>query len=217
MDLNWIRNWVQSHPRIKEEERCLIVAAMGSFESLNQVKACSREQLAAIMAAACSRWQAAQGYGGRFLAELAGKHPAAQAAFRELVAFRKYDVRLQAIMHLSIKMPRQLLQELLGQAITDRSKGVRTWAAYQCDILQIREMVPEMLRQAEVEPDAAVKRDIEFHAAMTRDGYLIERKEGGGLTLHIRLRNAGWTWQDISQEDVDRGRVPGIVAKRQAE
>src|SRR5262249_36511416 len=109
-----------------------------------------------------------------------------------------------------------LLQELLGQALTDRGKRVRSRAAYVCDALRQAEMVPGMLRQAEVEPEADVKRELEFHAAMIRDGYVVEPKEGGGLTLHIRLR-AGWTCQDITQKDVDRGRVPAIVAKRRAE
>jgi hypothetical protein len=78
-------------------------------------------------------------------------------------------------------------------------------------------MVPELVRRAEVEPDADVRRELEFHAALIRDGHFVERKEAGRLCLYIRLRGGGLTWQDISQKDVDRGRVPAIVAKRLAE
>ncbi len=49
---------------------------------------------------------------------------------------------------------------------------------------------------------------------MIRDGYLIERKKGR-LSLCVRVRN-GWSWQDVSQEDLNCGHVPKIVADMQA-
>jgi hypothetical protein len=216
LDLNETRTWLQSHPRIKDAERRVIFAAMDCFEALKGKKDVARNQLEPVLAATRCPRPAAWEIGGRLLAALGEKHPAAQEAFRELMASRKADERFQAVLSLSGRLPGSLLQDLLGQALTDRSKRIRSRAAYMSDVLQLREMVPGMLRQAEVERDADVKRDLEFHAAMIQDGYMVESKEGDGLTLHIRLRD-GWTWQDIKQSDVDRGRVPAIVAKRRAE
>ncbi len=215
VDLRETRIWVQSHPRIKDAKRRVIFAAMDSFEALKGKKEIARDQLETVVAATRCPWLAVWDIGGRLLAELAEKHPAAQEAFRELMTSPKANERFQVIWSLSGRLPGSLLQELLGQALTDRSKRVRLTAAYFCDVLQQRELVPGMLRQAEVEPEADVKRKLEFHAAMMRDGYLVEPKEGGGLTLLIRLQN-GWTQQDITQKDVDRGRVPAIVAKYRA-
>jgi hypothetical protein len=216
-DLEWTRRWVQSHPRIKEEERRIIFVAMDSFEALKLAKAITREQLEPIVVAARCPCRAAWDVGGRLLAELAQTNKAAQEAFRELVTSRKASERLHAVVSLSARMPVALLQELLSQTVNDRSRRVRQWTAEMCISLSLREMVPELLRRAEAEPDIEVKRELEFNAALIRDGYLVERKEGGRLCLNIRLRGGGLTWQDISQKDIDRGRVPAIVAKRLAE
>jgi len=76
-------------------------------------------------------------------------------------------------------------------------------------------MLPEILQRAAGEPDAGVKQKLEFHAAMIRDGYLVERKEGERLSLCVRARD-GWSWQEISQADIDGGRLPILVAERQS-
>ncbi|HEY7425636.1 MAG TPA: hypothetical protein VH682_15500 [Gemmataceae bacterium] len=217
IDLEGTRNWVQSHPRIKDEEGRVIFTAMDSFEALKQAKVISREKLEPIIAAARCPRRAAWDVGGRLLAELAQTNQAAQEAFRELVASRKASERLQAVLSLSARMPVALLQELLSQTVNDRSKRVRQWTAEQCNMLNLREIVPELLRRAETEPDPDVKRGLEFNAALIRDGYRVEIKEGGRLRLYIRLRDGGLTSQDISQKDVKRGRVPAIVTKCLAE
>jgi hypothetical protein len=77
-------------------------------------------------------------------------------------------------------------------------------------------MVLAILRQAAAEADAEVKRELEHHARMIQDGYVIERNARGGLTLSVRLKGDGVTWQEIKQKDVDRGKVPALVAKLRA-
>lgn len=217
MDLARMRNWVQSHPRIKNEERRVIFAAMESFEELKQVKATSRDQLEAIIEAARCPSRAVWGVGGQLLAKLAQTNEAAQEAFRELVASPKASERLQAVCSLSARMPVALLHDLLRQTVNDRSKRVRQWTAEMCNTLGLREMVPELLQRAKAEPDPDVKRGLEFNAALIRDGYVVETREGDRLCLSFRLRDGGLTWLDISQNDVNGGRVPAIVAQRLAE
>jgi hypothetical protein len=110
-------------------------------------------------------------------------------------------------------MPRDLLCQLRTRGLNDRSKTVRVWAAHQCDTLRLTEMVPEMTRRAAREPDSWVKAKLEFHAAMLRDGYHVERGEGGRLRLCGRTRD-GWSYQEVSPEDVDGGRIPALAAER---
>jgi hypothetical protein len=217
MDLEETRNWVQSNRRIKDEERRIIFTAMDCFEALKQAKVISRQQLEAIVSAARCPWVAVWDIGGGLLAKLAQTSQTAQEAFRELVSSRKASERLQAVLSLSARMPVALLQELLSQTVNDRSKRVRQCTAEMCNRLDLQEMVSVLLRRAEAEPDADVKRDLEFYAALVRDGYLVKLKERGRPQLYIRLRNGGLTWQDISQTDVKRGRIPAIVSKVQAE
>jgi hypothetical protein len=215
MNVQETRYWVQSHPRITDEQRRLIFAALDSFELLVGTPTVSPEDLAAIMEAARCPWVAVGDIGGRALAELAGRHQAAQDAFRVMIASRKSSERLQAVDHLSARMPTSLNQEILRRGINDRSKSVRLCAARKCDRLHLREMLPELEQRVEVEPAPELKQRLEFHIAMIRDGYLIERKEDGEIQLCVRKRN-GWSWQEISQEDIDNGRVLSLVAEEQA-
>jgi hypothetical protein len=215
MDVQATRKWALSHPRIKGEDRRLLLAALDSFETLVGAVKVSPEELTAIIEAARCRWVAAGGVGGHALADLACQHPAAQEAFREMMASRKSSDRFRAVDSLSAGMPTALVQDVLARGLRDRSKGVRLCAARKCDTLRLRGMLPELERRAEAEPDPEVKRQFEFHAAMIRDGYLVEREEGGAIYLCVRARN-GWSSQEISQDDIDNGLVPGLVAQRQA-
>jgi hypothetical protein len=217
MDLGWVRNWVRNHPRFKDEQRRVIFAAMDAFEALKPAIEVSRDQLGPIVAAIRCPWEAAWDVRGDLLAELAWKHRAAQDAFRELVASRKALERFRAVLSLSARMPKSLLLELLSHTVNDRSKRVRQWTAEVCGRLMLQEMIPKLLERAQAEPDPEVKRSMEFNAALIRDGYAVERKEESRLYLYIRLPDGGLTGQDITQRDVDRGRVPAIVAKRLAE
>jgi hypothetical protein len=211
MNLQETRNWALSHPRIKDRERRLMFAAMDSFETLYRAGNVSPDELTAVIEAARSPWVAVWGVGGRLLAEFARRHGSAQITIRALATSRKRNERFQAIDSLSAEMPKTLLQELLTLGLNDHSKLVRRRAAMKCDTLRLREMLPEMMQRAAVEPDSQVKHSLEFHAAMIRDGYLIERK-GGNLTLRVRVRN-GWSSQLITQDDIDGGRVPALVAE----
>ena len=217
MDVAQTREWARSLPRIKDDERRLIFAALDAFEALGAAaRQLNREELSAVEEAARSRWVAAWDVGGRALAELACQHVAAQEAFRELVASPASSERFQAISSLSARMPAPLLRELLTRGLNDRSKKVRVRAAMTCDTLRLEELLPELERRAGVEPDAEVEYELRFHAAMIRDGYLVERKGRGRLSLCVRTRD-GWSWQDISRADLDDGRVPALVAERQAQ
>src|SRR5262249_8917765 len=154
---------------------------LDSFELLVNAPTALPEQLAAIVTAARCRWVAVGDIGGRALAELACQHPAAQEAFRELIASTQSSERLQALNSLSVGMPSSLVQELLSRGLNDRSKNVRLWAVRKCDTLRLREMLPVLEGRIELEPDPEVKSQLAFHAAMIRDGYLVERKQDGEI------------------------------------
>jgi hypothetical protein len=214
-DLAWLRNWAETNPRLKEE-RSVILAAMDAFERLSREATLSGAQLQALVVATRSQRLAACSMGCRLLGNLACRHGAAQEAYREVLTSGRAKVRLWAIFWLHPEMPGPQLQDVLGQGLTDRSKHVRKQAAQKCDQLNLREMVPVILRQAAAEADAEVKRELEYHARMIQDGYVIERNAQGGLTLYVRLKGGGVTWQEIKQKDVDRGKVPALVAKLRA-
>jgi hypothetical protein len=213
LDLDWLRNWTQSNPRIQEEARAVMFAAMDSFERLRQENIVRPKQLQPIITATRSPWQASRSLGCRLLCNLARSCRTAQEALRELWTAGKAKDRLAVTLDLSTPMPRPLLQELLDQGIRDRSKKVRLWAAERCNQLMFQELVPALRRQAEVESDWEVKRTLERCVGFIEHGYWIERSGGGRLTLLVRLPKGGHTWQDIRQRDVDRGGVPAIIAK----
>jgi hypothetical protein len=217
IDLDWTRQWVESHPLIKDEERGIIFAAMDAFASLKRRKVLTRKHLEPIVEAIRCRWQAARNVGGELLAELAWTQPAAQGAFRELLASRKARDRLWAILSLSRRMPAKLILDLLTSAVDDRSKQVRRWAAQESNSLNVKEMIPKLMQRLEVESDADVKRELLYNATMLKDGYLIDRSEGGIIWLNVRIPGGGVTGQMITQRDIDRGRVPAFVAKTLAE
>src|SRR5262245_15033408 len=177
---------------------------MDAFERHRHRAAVSGEQLHALVVATRSRWLAACSMACRLLGKLACRQGAAQEAYREVLTSGRAKVRLEAIFWLHPEMPRPLLQDVLVQGLTDRSKHVRKQAARKCDLLNLREMVPVILRQAEAEADAEVKRELEYHARLIQDGFVIERDRRGGLTLAVRLKDGGVTWQEIKQKDVDR-------------
>jgi hypothetical protein len=159
MDVPGTRQWVQSHPRIKSEERRLIFAALDSLEALARAPSATREELAAIVEAARSRWVAVWDIGGRALADLACQHSAAQEVFGELMASRKNSERFQAVSCLAAGMASPLLQELLSRGPNDRSKNVRVRAAMMCDTLRLREMLPELGHRAAIEADPEVQHE----------------------------------------------------------
>ncbi|XHX81128.1 MAG: hypothetical protein RBJ76_14670 [Stenomitos frigidus ULC029] len=215
MDVQRTREFVESHPRIKEPKRQLIFPALDAYESLRNASSISEAELQPIIEAACCRWVSVWDTGGRALAEFACNHPAAQNAFRKMMASRKNNERYQAIASLSPGMPKPLLQELLTLGLSDRSKSVRAKTADRCDVLRFQEMLPKLLQRIEVEFDAQVKERLEFHTAMLQEGYLIRPEEDGSLLLSIRTKS-GWSFRTVTQDDVDSDRVPAIVAEAQA-
>ena len=217
VDLERMRTWVNENRRIKDDKRKVILSALDVFDQLQEVRNLTAGQLTPIIDAVRCPLPGAWDIGGRLLAALAVTQNVAQEAFRNLVASPKANERLQAVLSLSPKMPPELLQEFLSKTINDRSNRVRLWTAEMSDRLLLREMLPKLLERATVETESEVRRALEFHAAMIRDGYLVRREEDGRLNLIIRLPGGGATSQEIKQKDVDRGRVPAIVAKRLAE
>jgi hypothetical protein len=186
MNYSQTRNWLTSDPYLRDEARRLALDALDWFESIAGASTISPEDLGPILAAARCRLLPAWDIAGGLLAELACQHQAAQEAFREWAACPRYSDRFHAIYCLRNRMPAALLQELLGRALNDRTKRVRQCAAQKCDTLWLQEMLRALLQRAQVEPVPEVRRNLEFHAAMLRDGYVIERR-GKGLSLWVRI------------------------------
>ena len=193
----------------------MIFAALDAYEILSQKRNITRIELEPIIDAMRSGWVAADTSAGHLLAELASRHVAAQEALRELTTSRKSKERSAAIYCLSNEIPKLLLCELLTLGIIDRSKAVCRRAAMKCDLLRLKEMLPELEKRIVVERDNDLKYELEFHAAMIRNGYMVKRNADGSLTLHVREKN-GWSSQEISQEDIDGGSIPVLVAERQS-
>jgi len=150
------------------------------------------------------------------LAELACRHVEAQEAYGNLFSSRSARVRVLALCSLSNQMPLSLLRDVLTRALADSSKKVRLAAALRCDILRLREMVPELERRATAESDSKVVGEMRFHATMIRDGFLVKEEEPDRPVLWVRT-SRGWCQKAISRADVEGGRVPALVAELQAD
>lgn len=212
MDVDWTRDRVLSHPRITGEKRRLCLAALDSYAALTAETSVSRDDLSVIERAARSGKVAPAEIGGRALAALACRHAAAREAFRDLMASGRRDDRLRAVMCLSSWMPVRLVREVLRLGFHDRSEVVRGQAAAACDTLGRRELLPALEERADAESLPWAKHKFLFHAAMLRDGYLVERKEGR-LYLTARTASGGWASCGITRADLDAGRVPALVAE----
>jgi hypothetical protein len=124
-----LRESAQRLTGVRDEDLRLIAAALDVFEALADAPNTNRGELAAVEdALRCPRvpvWSCA----GLVLAELAVRHVAAQEVFRAFLASPRAAERFQAISHLTDRMPRELLEELLNQGLCDRSTHVRERAA----------------------------------------------------------------------------------------
>src|SRR5690242_13712929 len=56
LDVEQTRQWARRHPRIKDEERQLIFAALDLLERLREAPTVTGEELAALVEAARCRW-----------------------------------------------------------------------------------------------------------------------------------------------------------------
>lgn len=216
IDVDSYREHVESDPRMRGDARRVAFAALEALKALRSAKSLAREDLEPIVQAIRCRLQAVREIGCPLLAELARAHAAARDAFRELMTSRKPSERLSAVLGLSRDMPRELLIEILSRGLDDRSKRVREWAAEQSWVLQVQEMGPALLRRVGTETDATFKRDLLSAVGLLRDGYVIKQNQDGSLLLSFTLPGGGVMSQEITQEDIDLGRVPAIVAQKVA-
>jgi hypothetical protein len=203
----------------KADQHKLIAAARAAFKKLEKRKSVSRDDLAPILESARSPWVASRTGAGHLLAALAAQHPAAQECIREMMASRKSQERDGAVYLLNDQLPRSLSLEVLRQALDDRSSTVRVGASRKCDMLELRELVPELERRIALETDPRAKQTLEFHTAILRDGYVIQGK-GEDLSICIRVKgrwSSGWSNQLITKKDLGPKKLKAIIAKMRAE
>jgi hypothetical protein len=119
----------RSAGRERPDDIRLMSAVIDVLEALVDAPVATRGELAAVEDAMRCPRVAVSSCAGIVLAELATRHAAAQEAFRALLASPRAAERFQAISYVSDRMPRALVEELLGQGLRDRSGQVRERAA----------------------------------------------------------------------------------------
>ncbi len=207
------RKWVSKY--LKEpEKRRLANDALDAFERLEKTQNISAEEIRPIVAAAKCRFRQVWDIAADLLTLLSNKHSSAQDAMREMLQSKKVGERFQVIAALNSRVPKSLALELIRKALKDTGNRVREKAAERADDLKFLQLLPELEQALSVEKHPNAKSALEFNISMLRDGYLVEDHKKY-ITVTVRMRR-GTSSQIISQEDIDRGRVPSIIADMRA-
>lgn len=192
--------------------------ALDCFEALKKRMAIRGEELAPILEAARSPYAIAWDIGLHFLCRLAAAHEVARDGMRDLMAGGKARVRMYLLAVLHDRLPKEFCIELIRRGLADTSKRVREVAADQARILILHELLPDLIRSAEAEPEAEMKFAMNWAIALIRDRYFVYTGPDGSRAFVVRISDGypaellypgeGW----CTEADLDE-RGPKAVAE----
>jgi hypothetical protein len=185
--------------------------ALDEFKRSLHVRTVSAAQLRPILAKARSRFLDDWWTAMDLLTALAAKNAAVQDALLALSNSKKVHHRFALVACLSPQVPKSLAKNIVRKALDDRASTVRQKAAEAADRLGLEELTADMEQRLAREADPKTKWALQFHVAMLRDGYFLERKEGEPR-LTVRT-NSGYWDAHVTPQDIERGRVPSIVKR----
>jgi hypothetical protein len=207
------RDWVDKRNDPLDRKR-IAYAALDTYVTLANCDRIQLTDLQSIITAAKSKYLTVWDVGTVFLVRLAESHTAAQEAMLEIMESSKANERSHIIWALTAQLPKDFRLNMLGKAIPDRAKHVRTIAAAKTDLFGFKELIPDLEAQRDQERDDKVKDTLHFHIVMLRDGYILKLNADGNPCLTVRTKN-GWGSPYITQEDIDQGRLQAKIEEMQ--
>jgi hypothetical protein len=125
------------------------------------------------------------------LGELADRFDAARSSIRRMAQDSKVHVRINALVALHSHALSQLHQEVLAQALRDRSGKVRGLAADKIMSLGLRPLLPALEEAIARETKQDLRGVLERERDLLRDGFRTEGKDDG--TVWVTCRGSGGT------------------------
>lgn len=175
------------------------------------------EQLETIAACVCSpRGPLSQNAAG-LLGELAMRFPSAAEALRTLSVNPRLHVRLNALVALESAELTMLRQEVLRNALADRSARVRLSAADKAMLFRLVELVPDLDSAIARESDVTNRNRLLFNRDLLRDGYHLERRELGSFWMTYRDARGGAIGSIVEAEEVERCGAASVARRLRGE
>jgi hypothetical protein len=141
---------------------------------------------------------------------LSGKWPEAADAIQRMSQNRRANVRFNAICCLGKKTPPRTVDAVLESGLRDKSARVRWKAAQEaCQLYRVN-LIPAIGAALAAERNAKTRRSIDFSLRLLRDGYRIEKKPDGSVSICVRMQN-GFRGKYVSAEGLKRRGIDAIV------
>lgn len=193
------------------DRKRIALEALDAYEAVADRTSIEMHELAPIVVAVKSPYDIAWGSGTRLLIRLGKINPTARDANRDIILnSRKVNERFQMIATLTAGLPEEWYVEIIRQALNDKGCRVREKAAEAADRLRLKQLVLDLERRLLREEHPKTRRSLEFHAAMLRDGYILEHDDRGNPRLTIRDKD-GWVGKYITKKDLDDGMLNAII------
>ena len=208
------RAWVERNIA-QPNERELLNRAIDAYAQARDAASVTAAQVEPLVFAAKSRFTRVWETAMELLVPLAPKHAVVRDAMREMLNSKKVNERFNVVASLMACVPKSLSMEVIRRALNDKGSRVREKATEAADHLFLNELLPDLERRLAFEGSPGAKKALEFHVAMLRDGYILRREEDGTPRLTVRTKR-GWTMPQITQKDIEDGKLNIIVARTKA-
>lgn len=210
---SWIRDTIE--PRCPDLVQP-IRNALDAFDKIQSDGCVEAQLLAPIVEAAESHRRPLYELAAGLLLELTANHVEARDAVTRMASDKKSQVRFNAVICLGSDTPRDYSVGLVRQALADKSAKVRQKAADWAQRLRMTETVIDLERALAMESNTATKQTIAFSLPLLRDGYIIEDKGDGQLSITIP-HDRGIASLRMSRKELNKKGISAVIAQVQEE
>lgn len=207
------KNWIK-HKIKDSEKRKVAEKAHAQYEYLKNKNDFSLTDLQPIIDGINNKFSAVSDISAEMLMDLAEYSRVAQDAVVDLLNSTRANVRFIPVAYLRTSLPRPLCNKVITIGLNDRSVKVRAEACKNCEILNLKELLPLLKQRVLTENHHDVKEEMKYSIALLEHGYYF-RYENGEPKLTIRDED-GFYPVRITQEDIDKKGIQSIVAQEKA-
>jgi hypothetical protein len=147
------------------------------------------------------------------LQALSARWPAATSgAILDLLASKKAHARFAGLCSTTRHTEPELLRTILRRGLKDKSARVRRKAADRLERLERRDLLPDLEQAMRLEKNAKTRRALQFHQRMLGDGYIVEDRAGGQISVWVRT-SEGYSGREVDAATVDEKGIAAVVAE----
>ena len=185
------RDWLDRFPKEPPERMALARAAVDCFDACGPKKDLAQVDIQPLVEAASSPYKVVCETGAALLVFLARTRSEAQDALRAMATATTLAARFNAVGFLTHTLPEALRIEIIDMALKDKSAKVREKGIERAEGFGITSFLPQFEKMQASETNDAVRRSLEFHIPLLRDGYLLQpSSDGAGYFLIVRTSSA---------------------------